>query len=332
MNNYDIDEIVKDFGKACREMSDAYEKGKNQIGNKARAKAIAYYKRFIADRELFQKCMDILLQSENIAISSFSADLCLALDYRVNDALEILRKIRDRKEPDLDSFAALMTISSWENEGKVEICETKEINKNAGEPISIADIEAYTDYIRNQIGDYGQVYMELTGKYLPIDIIVVPPTNKRKFYTLVTMGAFYYRMPVPEFYAKMNRAEYAMRLPEDWKIDDPSKEWQWPFEVLKTIARLPCMEKSWLGWYHDVKFKRGFAKATPFTGIVLDVYDESFEPLTLECGDQVILYNSIPVFQKELDYCLEHGGKELIEKMDESIKFSPINNHRECVV
>ncbi len=332
MNNSNINEIISDFSECCHNMSEAYQKGENKKGNKERAKVIAYYKRFVMDKDLFHNCIADLIESDDEAVRDFASSMCLSLNYEVDKALSIKQFNYNKKEPDHYSISALMALSDWERKGKLEICETKEINGIAGVPISVTDIESYTDYIRNQVGDYETVYMELTNKYLPIDIIVVPPTKEKNYYTLVTMGALYYKMPVPDYYGKMNRAEFAIRLPANWKIDDPSKEWQWPFEVLKTIARLPCMEKSWLGWYHDVKFKRGFAKATPFTGIVLDVYDESFEPLTLECGDQVILYNSIPVFQKELDYCLEHGGKELIEKMDESIKFSPINNHRECVV
>lgn len=331
MNNNVMD-IVNDFGEACKVMGEAYAKKQNHKGNVARAKAIAYFKRFVADRELLQNCMDILLKDDNIDILDFSAHVCLALNYREKDAVSILRMIKGRNEVDYNSFSAMATLFDWEHLGKIEICETKEINGVAGVPISVSDIESFTDYIRQQVGDFEKVYIEQTNKYLPVDIIVVPPAQKRTNYTLVTMGAFYYKMPVPDYYEKMNRAEYAIRLPSDWKIDDPSKEWQWPFEVLKTIARLPYIEKKWLGWYHDIKFKSGFSKATQFTGVVLDVFDEKSEPLTLENGDQVILYNAIPIYQEELDYCSSVGGKELVAKMDDMIKNSPLNKHRECVV
>lgn len=332
MNEIEVIEIVKDFGEACQIMGEAYANRQNTKGNKARAKAIAYYKRFAADRELFEKCMDILLENENIDIVSFSADVCLSLNYREEDAVKILTSIRDRSIPDYNSIGALMTLSDYETKGKVVICEAKEINGTPGVPISTADIYSYTDYIRQQVGDYEKVYMELTNKFLPIDIIVVPPAEGRDCYTLVTMGSFYYKMPAPDYYESMNRAEYVLRLPSDWKIDDQSKEWQWPMEALRTLARVPCMEKSWLGWYHDVKFKRGFSKLTQFTGFVLDVFDEDSEPLVLENGDKVILYNAIPIYPEELDYCLKEGGKKFVEMMDNTKKSAPLDTKRARIV
>lgn len=332
MNNYNVTEVVKDFGNTCIILGESYAIGQNRRGNIARAKYVAYYKRFVADRKLFCDCMDILLKSDNINILDSSSHFCLSLHYREDDAVKILTSIRDRSKPDYNSFSALAGLCDWEKKGELVVCEAKEINRKAGVPISQEDIRAYVRFIRDQVGDYKKVYYEQTSKYLPIDVIVVPPTAEKDYYTLVSMGAFYYKMPVPEYYERMNRAEYAIRLPSNWKIDDESKEWQWPIEALRTLARVPFMEKSWLGWYHDVKFKRGFSKNTRFSGFLLDVYDEDSEPLVLENGDKVILYNAIPIYSDEIEYCYEMGGQMLLKKMSEEIKSGPLNNCRATAI
>ena len=54
-----------------------------------------------------------------------------------------------------------------------------------------------------------------------MDICIVPPTEERDYYTLVTMGMGAHRMNVPEELAeyKLERAELAIALPADWKLD-----------------------------------------------------------------------------------------------------------------
>ena len=60
-----------------------------------------------------------------------------------------------------------------------------------------------------------------------------PPSDERDYYTLVTMGMGAHRMNVPEELAeyKLERAELAIALPPDWKLDEESLKdelWYWP--------------------------------------------------------------------------------------------------------
>ena len=50
------------------------------------------------------------------------------------------------------------------------------------------------------------------------------PPRERDYYTLVTMGMGAHRMNVPEELAeyKLERAELAIALPADWKLDQES--------------------------------------------------------------------------------------------------------------
>ena len=54
-----------------------------------------------------------------------------------------------------------------------------------------------------------------------LDICVVPPSEERDYCTLGTMGMGAHRMTVPEELAeyKLERAELAIALPADWKLD-----------------------------------------------------------------------------------------------------------------
>ena len=74
-----------------------------------------------------------------------------------------------------------------------------------------------------------------------VDICVVPPSEERDYCTLVTMGMGAHRMNVPEELAeyKLERAELAIALPADWKLDQESmkdEKWYWPIRLLKVLG------------------------------------------------------------------------------------------------
>ena len=77
------------------------------------------------------------------------------------------------------------------------------------------------------------VFHELVSPDIHVDICIVPPAEERDYYTLVTMGMGAHRMNVPEELAeyKLERAELAIALPADWKLDQESmkdEQWYWP--------------------------------------------------------------------------------------------------------
>ena len=68
-------------------------------------------------------------------------------------------------------------------------------------------------------------------------------------------------MNVPEELAeyKLERAELAIALPPDWKLDEGSmkdERWYWPFRLLKVLARLPISSDTWLGFGHTMASNR----------------------------------------------------------------------------
>lgn len=76
-------------------------------------------------------------------------------------------------------------------------------------------------------------------------------------------------MNVPDELAeyKLERAELAIALPPDWKLDEESmtdERWYWPVRLLKVLARLPITSNTWLGWGHTMDNQKSSQKTPGF--------------------------------------------------------------------
>ena len=185
------------------------------------------------------------------------------------------------------------------------------------------EMEAVEGHIDQYFGNVENVFHELVSPNIHVDICVVPPSEERDYYTLVTMGMGAHRMNVPEELAeyKLERAELAIALPADWKLDQESmkdEKWYWPIRLLKSLARLPINCDSWLGHGHTVENREPFADNTKLCTATLigpqDTEDGS-EVCTLPGGEEVNFYQVIPLYEDELDYKLEHDVDTLLNKM-----------------
>ena len=185
------------------------------------------------------------------------------------------------------------------------------------------EMEAVEEHIEQYFGKFENVFHELVSPDIHVDICVVPPSEERDYCTLVTMGMGAHRMNVPEELAeyKLERAELAIALPADWKLDQESmkdEKWYWPIRLLKSLARLPINCDSWLGHGHTVENREPFADNTKLCTATLigpqDTEDGS-EVCTLPGGEEVNFYQVIPLYEDELDYKLEHDVDALLNKM-----------------
>ena len=185
------------------------------------------------------------------------------------------------------------------------------------------EMEAVEEHIEQYFGKFENVFHELVSPDIHVDICVVPPSEERDYCTLVTMGMGAHRMNVPEELAeyKLERAELAIALPADWKLDQESmkdEKWYWPIRLLKSLARLPINCDSWLGHGHTVENREPFADNTKLCTATLigpqDTEDGS-EVCTLPGGEEVNFYQVIPLYEDELDYKLEHDVDALLDKM-----------------
>ena len=186
-----------------------------------------------------------------------------------------------------------------------------------------AEMETIERHIQQYFGEVETVFHELVSPDIHVDICMVPPSEERDYYTLVTMGMGAHRMNVPKELAgyKLERAELAIALPKDWKLDQKSmkeERWYWPIRLLKSMARLPINCDSWLGHGHTVENKEPFADNTNLCTailIALQGVEEDGEVCTLSGDEEVNFYQVIPLYADELDYKLEHGADALLEKM-----------------
>ena len=143
------------------------------------------------------------------------------------------------------------------------------------------EMEAVEGHIQQYFGKVENVFHELVSPDIHVDICMVPPTEERDYCTLVTMGMGAHRMNVPEELVeyKLERAELAIALPADWKLDQESmkdEKWYWPIRLLKSLARLPINCDSWLGHGHTVENREPFADNTKLCTAMAEVIEERF--------------------------------------------------------
>lgn len=203
--------------------------------------------------------------------------------------------------------------------------ETPE-NEETGVPevYTEEEMEAIEGHIQQYFGKFENVFHELSSPDIHVDICVVPPSEERDYYTLVTMGMGAHRMNVPEELAeyKLERAELAIALPGNWKLkheDLKDERWYWPIRLLKTMARLPIASDTWLGFGHTMDNEDDFAKDTKLCAAILtgpqDTEDGS-EVSILPSGEEVNFYQVIPLYRDELEYKLAHDADALLDKMN----------------
>ena len=195
---------------------------------------------------------------------------------------------------------------------------------SAPEVYSEDEMSAIEHHIKNAFGAFENVFHELVSPDIHVDICVIPPSEERDYYTLVTMGMGAHRMNVPEELAeyKLERAELAIALPPDWKLDEESlkeEQWYWPIGLLKVLARLPIAEDTWLGFGHTMDKQSPFAEGTKLCGALLvgpqDIVWTGGEVCTLPSGEEVNFYQVIPLYRNEIEYKLEHDADALLKKM-----------------
>ena len=203
--------------------------------------------------------------------------------------------------------------------------ETPE-NEETGVPevYTEEEMEAIEGHIQQYFGKFENVFHELSSPDIHVDICVVPLSEERDYYTLVTMGMGAHRMNVPEELAeyKLERAELAIALPGNWKLkheDLKNERWYWPIRLLKTLARLPIASDTWLGFGHTMDNEEDFAKGTKLCAAILtgpQGTEDGSEVCILPSGEEVNFYQVIPLYREELKYKMEHDADALLDKMD----------------
>lgn len=192
-------------------------------------------------------------------------------------------------------------------------------------------------HIQKYFGDCENVWHEIYSPDIHVDIYVIAPNEERDYYTLVTMGMGAHRMNVPAELAeyKLERAELMIMLPPDWKLtqeDMRNEQWYWPIRLLKSIARLPGEDDTWVGWGHTVALNEGetYADNTELCGTMLigqQAADSEADVCRISGGEEVNFYQLIPLYLEEMEYKLDNDADALLEMMDDVSMVVDIHRH-----
>ncbi len=185
------------------------------------------------------------------------------------------------------------------------------------------EIDAIEEHIKEYFGDFDNVFHEQVSPDIHVDIVIVPPTKERNFYTLVTIGMGAHKMDTPPQLDEydLERAELLLTLPPYWKFGRDalkSETWYWPMRLLKDLARFPIANKTWLGLGHSMDNQNRYASNTKLCGALFvspQKVPEGSEVCLLPNGDDVNFYQLIPLYRNEMEYKIKHGSDELIALM-----------------
>lgn len=199
------------------------------------------------------------------------------------------------------------------------------------------ETEQFEKYIKKSIGNYEMVYHELYSPDVHIDIIVIPPTKDREYYTLVTEGVGAYKMNTPSIMKKydLDRMELVAYLPKEWNMNMEDEKYTWVIQQMKTIARTPIELDSWVSFGHsfanDEKAKKTFSTNTKYSAIILlNPLDNKNKCLELKLPDKgtINFYQLFPLYSEEYMYLRKNGLEQLHNKIPDKDRFPIININR----
>ena len=282
--------------------------------------------------------MEVLgTDAEPVDLRDFLADLAsfvLENDVELHDGETIGFTDDDKhsitRSPGVGLSEDRMTLKiSWESSGEGSddgggSSVPREEESDAPETYTAEEMRAIEEHIQQYFGKFENVFHELGSPDIHVDICIVPPSEEKDYYTLVTMGMGAHRMNVPEDMAeyKLERAELAISLPGYWKLkgeDLKDEQWYWPIRLLKVLARLPIASDTWLGFGHTMDNLEDFAEGTELCAAMLinpQNTEDGSDVCVLPNGEDVNFYQVIPLYREELEYKMEHDADALLDRMD----------------
>ena len=282
--------------------------------------------------------MEVLgTDAEPVNLRDFLADLAsfvLENDVELHDGETIGFTDDDKhsitRSPGIGLSEDRMTLKiSWESSGEGSddgggSSVPREEESDAPETYTAEEMRAIEEHIQQYFGKFENVFHELGSPDIHVDICIVPPSEEKDYYTLVTMGMGAHRMNVPEDMAeyKLERAELAISLPGYWKLkgeDLKDEQWYWPIRLLKVLARLPIASDTWLGFGHTMDNLEDFAEGTELCAAMLinpQNTEDGSDVCVLPNGEDVNFYQVIPLYREELEYKMEHDADALLDRMD----------------
>lgn len=188
------------------------------------------------------------------------------------------------------------------------------------------DREELLTIIENSFGEHSTILHEIVFDYLHIDVVVIPPTKELNFYKLFTIGMGSKKMNTSP---QLERAELAVFISPkyDFSINDIKKHWIVNF--LKTVARFPFNQNTWLGEGHTVDLSK-VGNFGNFSGALLLSLQSEEEAIVLDSNKSINFYLTVPIFYEEMKYKNMKSYDELLDLFDSNgitpvVNFNRIN-------
>ena len=121
MNNYNIEELCNNFEESCGMMKEATLAGDYKTNNREGKRIKKILRIFEKDKIIAEKCIEILFKSSNPVTITEIATYCLANDYKVAFAENVLNVLADEKLNGIFGFNAKMTLKVWKEKGSIRI-------------------------------------------------------------------------------------------------------------------------------------------------------------------------------------------------------------------
>lgn len=186
------------------------------------------------------------------------------------------------------------------------------------------NIAMISKHIEKHLGVPERVFHEIHSEIVHIDVHLVGPQPGRNFQTLVTSGMSDKPMNTPLEARECRFIELMMCVPPGWPLGDRDFEDErnyWPIRWLKTLARMPHIEETWLGPGHTVASgdpPHPFASNTGFCGFLIKgppiEYKKFFSLKVNECKT-IYFLEAMPVYREEMEFALKCGSDALSDRL-----------------
>lgn len=192
---------------------------------------------------------------------------------------------------------------------------------------STEEMEEVSQFISKRFGNYDMVMGEKNSEGPRIDIAIIEPTKKRNYYTLCTIGLGAYMMNIDEEKSPLAQEyiELLIYLPANWPISPEKFNDEnnfWPVRLLKSTARIPYYEDSYLTFGHTVSSSEEatYAANTDKVGaILLSPVPDPLEPVIcqLSSDKEIEFLQVFPVTKDEMSFRKANGSNALIAKLED---------------
>jgi len=187
------------------------------------------------------------------------------------------------------------------------------------------DLPELRDYIaahvRRHVGPIAHRLHWSGAELIHIDILHVPPTQRRDRHTLLTCGMSQRPMCPPEEASEDRFAELYLSLPSDWPIQlgESDESIIWPIRELAKLAGLPHVSESWLWQGHSVGGEDPMDRITRgagFTAWILGPHlSLGHEGCVFNWDDRTVHYHSaVPIYPEELALARRRGSDALFQR------------------